>query len=189
MLMLVYQERSVWILILACLAAVILTCGLKNYLIVMVSGTVLCPYLCSSVFHSDPLFSFPLLEPVFNMQTWIQGKFQGIVDQALVDKWKLATALLFAPAFEELVYRGPLYLTRALMHNPLWWLSGTVLAVVFALSHNRSGLALLPLIVLGICSLWLISTTQRLWPSVALHFLHNFFFSSVLVYQSLWIND
>ena len=35
------------------------------------------------------------------------------------------------------------------------------------------------------CSLWLIATTGRFWPSVALHFLHNFFFSSVLVYQSL----
>ena len=189
MLMPVSQERSVWILILACLAAVILTCGLKNYLIVMVTGTVLCPYLCSSVFHSDPLFSFPLLETVFNIQIWVQGKFQGIVDQVLVDNWKLATTLMFAPVFEELMYRGPLFLTRALTQNPLWWLSGSVLAVVFALSHNRSGLALLPLIVLGMCSLWLISTTQRLWPSVALHFLHNFFFSSVLVYQSLWIND
>ncbi len=187
--MLVSQVRSVWLLILACLAAVILACGLKNYLIVMVSGTVLCPYLCSSVFHGDLLFSFPLLEQLFKVQIWVQDKFQGIIDQVLVDKWNLATSLMFAPVFEEFLYRGPLFLTRALAHNPLWWLIGAGLTVVFALSHDRNGLALLPLIVLGICSMWLISTTQRFWPSIALHFLHNFFFSSVLVYQSLWVND
>lgn len=187
--MLVSQERSVWFLILACLATVFLACGLKNYLIVMVSGTVLCPYLCSSVFEGDLFFSFPLLESLFKVQTWAQDKFQGIIEQVMVDKWKLATNLVFAPVLEESMYRGPLFLTRALAHNSLWWLIGAGLTIVFALSHGRNGLALLPLIVLGICSLWLISTTQRFWPSIALHFLHNFFFSSVLAYQSMWVSD
>ena len=181
--------RSIWLRVLACLAVVVLTCGLKNYLVVMVSGTALCRYLCPSFLAIDLFFALPVLEQLFEAQTWAQEKFQGTIAQVLVDKWNLATTLLFAPIFEELLYRGPLFLTRKVVHQSLWWLIGIALTFVFALSHGRNGLALLPLIALGICSLWLISTTRRFWPSVALHFLHNFFFSSVLVYQSLWASE
>jgi membrane protease YdiL (CAAX protease family) len=71
---------------------------------------------------------------------------------------------VFAPVFEELIYRGPLFLTRRLKKSFLWWSMGVGLSVLFALSHGRNGLALMPLIILGICSLWLISTTHRFWP-------------------------
>ena len=175
--------------VLACLAVVILACGLKNYMIAAVSGTSLCPYLCSSVFEVDLVFFAPFLNTFFETQVWLLEKSQGIVDLVLTDKWRLATSLLFAPVFEELIYRGPLFLTLGMLRRSLWWFTGTVLTLVFALSHGRSGLALLPLMILGICSLWLIATSRRFWPSIVLHFLHNFFFSSVLVYQSLWIND
>ena len=183
------QVRTIWLLILACLAVVILTCGLKNYLIVIVSGTALCSYLCPSFFDAEFFFSYPYLEPLLEARSWIQEKFQGVIALVLVDRWNLGTSLLFAPVFEELIYRGPLYLSRGFAHNSLWWVTGAGLTLVFALSHGRSGLALLPLIVLGICSLWLISASRRFWPSIVLHFLYNFFFSSVLVYQSLWVSD
>lgn len=188
-IMLNSELRSIWLRVFACLAIVILACGLKNYLIVIVNGTVLCPYLCSSVFEVKHSTSIPLLEHLFAAQTWVQENFQGIIALFFIDKWKLTTSLVLAPVFEELLYRGPLFLTRKFVHVTLWWLIGIGLSLVFALSHGRNGLALIPLITLGICSLWLISTTQRLWPSIALHFLHNFFFSSVLIYQSLWVSD
>ena len=183
------QVASIWLRILACLAVVVLTCGLKNYLIVIISGTVLCPYLCPSVFEVDFFFSFPLLGQLFQAQIWILEKSQSIIDLILIDRWNIATSLVFAPVFEELMYRGPLFLTRRLANYSMWWLIGLGLSLAFALSHGRTGLVLLPLIILGICSLWLISTTRRFWPSIALHFLHNFFFSSILVYQSLWASD
>ena len=183
------QVRSIWLRILACLAFVLLTCALKNYLIVIISGTALCPYLCPSVFEVDFFFSFPLVGQLFEAQIWILEKSQSIVDLILKDGWKIATTLVFAPVFEELMYRGPLFLSRRLANNSMWWLIGIGLSFAFAFSHGRTGLALFPLIILGVCSLWLISTTRRFWPSIVLHFLHNFFFLSVLVYQSLWVSD
>ena len=142
-----------------------------------------------SVFGVDLFFDYPILGQLFEAQTWILEKLQEVSNLVMIDNWYLATSLLFAPVLEELIYRGPLFLSKGLFPNYLWWLIGIGLTVVFALSHGRNGLALLPLFVLGICSLWLISSTQRFWPSIALHFLHNFFFSSVLVYQSLWFSD
>lgn len=179
--------RLIWLRVLACLALVFLACGLKNYLIYLSSGTALCPYLCSSVFEVK--YSISPLEHLFTAQTWMEKKFQGIIALFFIDKWNLFTSLAFAPVIEELIYRGPLLLTRRLLHNSLWWLLGIGLSGIFALSHGRSGLALMPLFVLGICSQWLIFKTHRFWPSISLHFLHNFFFSSVLIYQSLWISD
>ena len=142
-----------------------------------------------SLFDAELLFSYPFLEQLLEARTWAQEKSQGIIGLVLTDKWSLGTSLVFAPVFEELIFRGPLYLTRGMIHNALWWLIGTGLTIAFALSHGRSGLALLPLILLGMFSLWLIWSTRRFWPSIALHFLHNFFFSSVIVYQSLWVSE
>ncbi len=180
---------SIWLRILACLAVVVIACGVKNYLSVLVSGTALCPYLCPSVFSTEILFSFPLLELMLDAQRWAQERAQAVAGLFFADRWNLATSLLFAPIAEELVFRGPMFLTRGLVHNTAWWLLGIGLAILFALSHGRIGLAVFPLFVFGICSLWLIAKTQRFWPCLALHFLHNFFFSSALVYQSLLGGD
>ena len=155
----------------------------------MVNGTLWCRYLCPSPFSGYALSSLPLLAQFFDAQTRVQEGFQRVINQVLIDEWNLATSLVFAPIVEGLVYRGPLYLTRRTSHKFLWWLTGAALAIVFGLSHERGGLGLLPLLALGFSSLWLIATTGRFWPSVTLHFLQNFFFSSVLVYQSLWISD
>ena len=181
--------RLIWLRVFACLALVILACGLKNYLIYLSYGTALCPYLCSSVFEAKYSISIPPLEHLFTAQGWVEEKFQGVIALLFIDKWNLATSLAFAPVLEELIYRGPLFLTRRLLQNSLWWLLGIGLSGIFALSHARYGLALMPLFVLGISSQWLIFKTQRFWPSITLHFLYNFFFSSALIYQSLWISD
>jgi membrane protease YdiL (CAAX protease family) len=184
-----FSASSIWLRILACLAVVVIACGFKNYLAVLVSGTAVCPYLCPSTFPSEAFFSFPLLESLFEAQRWAREKSQAFVGLLFSDQWNLMTSLLIAPIYEELVFRGPMFLTRGRMHNYWWWLIGTVLTILFALSHGRTGLALLPLLVFGICSLWLITITHRFWPTVALHFLHNFFFSSALIYQSFLIGD
>jgi membrane protease YdiL (CAAX protease family) len=180
---------SVWGRILACLAIVVIACGLKNYLAVIVIGTWLCPYLCPSVLPTELYFSFPVLETFFEAQRWVQEESQALIDRLVGDQWRLASNLLIAPVYEELVFRGPMFLTRRRAGNIWWWVAGIALSVVFALSHGRTGLALLPLVVLGICGVWLIATTGRFWPTLALHSLHNFFFSSALAYQSLLVGD
>ena len=183
------SSGAIWRRVLACLGIVVIACGLKNYLAVIVNDTPLCGYLCPSVFPTELFFFFPSLETLFEAQRWTQEKFQGLVDVLFVDQWNMATSLVFAPIYEELVFRGPMFLARGHIHSYLWWLIGTGLSVAFALSHGRNGLALLPLFVLGVCSLGLIATTNRFWPSIALHFLHNLFFSSVLIYQSQFASD
>lgn len=170
-------------------AVVVLVCGLKNYLSYLVSGTALCPYLCPSWLGWDVMEELPVLGGLFTVQTEALAGIQGFVDQVWSDDWKLTTRLLVAPLLEETLYRGPLFLLRRWGHTPLWWIFGLLLSFVFALSHGRSGLAILPLVALGMGSLWLIMTTQRFWPSIVLHLLHNFFFTSAILYQSLWIGD
>ena len=180
---------SIWLRILVSFAIVVLACGFKNYLAVIISGTDLCPYLCPSVFSTELFFAFPVLERLFAVTQWANEQFQRLADMVVVDPWNLTTSLLFAPIYEEVIYRGPMYLTKKQSHSIVWWLVGFALSVVFVLSHGRNGLALIPLFVLSICSLYLIAATSRFWPSMALHFLHNFFFSSALVYQSLFFGD
>ena len=180
---------EVWLLVLSSLAVVLLSCALKNYLSYLVSGTALCPYLCPSVFGRDVFDIAPGLDQWFEFQAWLQTGLQQLADEINRDPYRLASAWIVAPVLEECVYRGPLYVLRRHAGTPWWWLLGIVLVVLFALSHARTGLALLPLLVLGVCSLALIATTGRFWPSIALHFLQNFFFASVGLFQSLWIAD
>ena len=180
-------SAQVWILI--TFAVVVLSCGLKNYLSYLVNGTALCPYLCPSWFARDDLGTILVLGQLFEAQAGIQTVLQGWANQVWSDSWNLTTFLLIAPLVEEVIYRGPLYLGRRWNNTSLWWFCGTLFSIVFALSHGRSGLALLPLFVLGMGSLWLIAATQRFWPSIVLHVLHNFFFTSAIIYQSLWVGD
>jgi len=41
----------------------------------------------------------------------------------------------------------------------------------------------------GVATAWLIARTGKFWPSIALHFLYNFFLLSVTVFQSLYWVD
>jgi membrane protease YdiL (CAAX protease family) len=179
----------VWLRVFACLGVVVVACGVKQFLTVLVSDTHWCSYLCPSLFPSDLFFSYPGLEYLFESQRWAQERTQGLADRLFADPWNLSTSILIAPVYEEVVFRGPMFIARGRIPPILWWSLGTAAAVLFALSHGRSGLALLPLTVLGICGLWLIATTGRFWPAVALHSLHNFFFTSALIYHSLFASD
>ena len=80
-------------------------------------------------------------------------------------------------------------LTRAYSRSWLWWSAALVLAGLFALSHGRMGLSMLPLFVLGTCAAWLVMKTQRLWPSISLHVLFNFYFASTRLCQSFFWGD
>ena len=175
--------------ILIAFALVVLSCGLKNYLSYAVSATPLCPYLCPSWLGWYTPNEIPVLGIFFAAQAEAQAILQSLADRVWQDSWNLTTLLVTAPLLEEAIYRGPLFLGRRWIHTPQWWIVGAALSILFALSHGRTGLALMPLVVLGICSLWLIATTRRFWPSVILHVLHNFFFTSVILYQSLWASD
>lgn len=175
--------------ILVGLAVVLLVCAVKNYLAVLLTGTRWCAYLCPSAFEWAFYPGIWPLEHWFALQRWLLGSAQRLGEHWFSDPWALTTRLVAAPILEEVLYRGPLYLARRYSRSRLWWLAGGLLVLLFAFGHGRSGVALLPLLTLGVYNLWLVAATRRLWPAIALHFLYNFFFTSVLLYGALWASD
>ena len=171
-----------------CLAVVLMSCALKNYVFYFLSGTVYCQYLCPSSFGRE-VFSQP--EPInqfYRLQAAIIGASQYVLNfLSISDKHQFFSGIVAIPLIEEVIYRGPLYLTRKYSTSPLWWIASILLVILFTLSHGRSGLALVPIFVLGLSSCWLIMITRKFWPSLSLHFLYNFYFLSITLYQiTLW---
>ena len=174
--------------VLSCLAVVLLSCALKNYLIFLLNGTIYCEYLCSSSFGRDVFVQPALINKFYQLQFALVEATQHYFNTFLInDGLNFFSGVIAVPLIEESIYRGPLYLSRNHSDSPLWWLAAVALVTVFVLSHNRSGLALLPVIALGFCSCWLIMVTKKFWPSLTLHFLYNFYFFSITLYQvMLW---
>lgn len=171
------------------LSIVLLFCATKNYLAFLLIGSVWCEYLCPSAFGWPFIEDIPGLKQLFMAQKALSRLPQTAVDQYIADQYNLVTYLITAPIVEEIIYRGPMYLTRNRSDGLIWWLTGLMLVCVFSLSHGRSGIALLPLIALGVCNLWLVARTKYFWPAISLHFLYNFFFVSVILFQSPWVAD
>lgn len=166
-----------------------LICAFKNYLILIIIDTKWCPYLCPSVFEWHLLVDLPIFEQLFQMQEWLHATSRDLTGHIFTDQWGIFSTLIVTPIVEEAIYRGPMYLTRRSSKGFWWWFTGLTLVVVFALSHGRSGIALVPVLALGSYNLWLVAVTQRFWPAVSLHFLYNFIFLSLVIYQSVWASD
>jgi len=180
-----YREANY---ILLCLAGVLLSCALKNYLIYFLSGTEYCQYLCPSSFGRE-VFSQPeIINQFYRLQSAIISASQYVLSiQPVNDKHQFLSGVAAIPLIEEVIYRGPLYLTRKHSTSAMWWLASIILVVLFTLSHDRNGLALIPLFALGLSSCWLIMITRKFWPSLSLHVLYNFYFLSISFYQiTLW---
>lgn len=90
----------------------------------------------------------------------------GRVDGS-VDRWLLAlSAVVLAPVFEELVYRG--LLLRALQRRIGSWAAAVVSAAVFAVVHLMA-LQLPGLFVFGLLAAGLALWSGRLGPALAMH--------------------
>jgi len=171
------------------LAVTLLVCALKNYIVHLINGTYWCQYLCPSVFGWETITAIPLLEYLFQSQEWLLSSSQALLDRIITDERRLFGLLIAAPVIEEVIYRGPMYLSKKFSNRPVWWIFGAALAVLFSLSHEQYGIALLPLMVMGLYNLWLVSATRRLWPAILLHSLFNFVISSYSIYPSIWFGD
>jgi len=171
------------------LSIILLICALKNYIVFLFNGNEWCEFLCPSVFGWENFTTIPILEQFFQVQEWLLSTSQELADQIILDERKLFGLLIAAPVIEEMIYRGPMYLSKGYSHQTIWWLLGVAWTVVFVLSHEINGIAILPLLALGLYNLWLVSVTQRLWPAIVLHFLYNFIISSYSIYPSIWYGD
>ena len=178
-----------WMYILVCFALAALVCAAKNYISVSLMDTPVCAVLCPSLFGDRAFSLIPSLNWLFSLQINTEAQLQTLFNSLLNDRFLLLTGLLVAPILEEGIYRGPLYIFRQWSDHGHWWTAALVLTILFALSHSVAALSLLPLITLGILSVWLIARTRRFWPSVVLHFLYNFFMLSVTVLQSFYWVD
>ncbi len=176
--------------ILVCLALVLLSCALKNYLIYFVNGTVFCQYLCPSAFGREVIDQSVVISQFYQIQSAIVETSQYYLNTLFInDRLNFLSGVIAIPLIEEVIYRGPLYLSRNYSGSLLWWLGGIALVILFTLSHDKNGLALLPVFILGLSSCWLIMTTKKFWPSLTLHFLYNLYFFPITLYQIMMFGE
>lgn len=181
------EPFRLWVCIFLCFSLTVLTCSLTHYLICVVHNRDSCSYLCPSYLSKDAIVFPYLLERWFALQSWLLLVDQNLLGIAGSHKNLIFSNLIMAPLVEELMYRGPLFLLKKWIGFHTWWIMAGFLCVIFVLSHRITGLPILPLIVLGLASSWLVLKTERLWPSIALHFWFNFQAISLPFYQSfLW---
>ena len=180
---------DIWKYILLCFATIILFCSVKNYLVCLLYNTPSCDYLCPSFFGRNVFITPVFLQKVFDFQSSFLQTGQNTLGISGYGRNLLFSSLILAPLIEELMYRGPLFLLRKHLGVFVWWLLAFFLSVLFALSHGIYGVSLLPLVVLGLASSWLIMRTKSFWPCLTLHFLYNFHVVSYPFYQALFWGD
>jgi ABC-2 type transport system permease protein len=91
--------------------------------------------------------------------------------------WLLASAVLLAPLFEEIIFRGFLY--RSLRQTWPRWLAAMASAAAFALCHPPVAVA--PIFLLGVAAALLVEWSGSLVPSMLLHATYN-----AVVLSSVW---
>lgn len=181
------EPYRLWVCIFLCFSLTVLTCSLMHYLVCSLYKYDCCRYLCPSYLTKGSIVFPYLLEKWFTLQSWLLAVGQNLLGIPGSHKNLIFANLIMAPLIEELMYRGPLFLLKKRIGFHVWWLLANFLCVIFVLSHRMAGLSVLPIIVLGLTSSWLIMKTERFWPSITLHFLYNFQAVSLPFYQSfLW---
>jgi uncharacterized protein len=83
----------------------------------------------------------------------------------------LLGSVLFAPVFEELIFRGLLYGT--LRTRLAWPLAGVASALVFALAHGYGAAGFLSVFLSGLLWAWVYERTGSLLPCMAAHVVNN----------------
>jgi len=83
----------------------------------------------------------------------------------------LLGSIVFAPIFEELIFRGLLYGT--LRTRLAWPLAAIGSALVFALAHGYGAAGFLSVFVSGVLWAWVYERTGSLLPSMAAHTINN----------------
>lgn len=79
-------------------------------------------------------------------------------------------AVIIAPLFEEIFFRG--FLFRALASSWGWLPGAAVSAAVFGIAHAQPDV-FIPLFTLGLVLAWVYKRTGSLWTSISLHALFN----------------
>ncbi len=82
----------------------------------------------------------------------------------------ILVAVVMAPVFEEIVFRG--FLFRGFANSWGWWWGALVSSTIFGLAHLHLDV-FVPLAGLGFALAWIYRRTGSLWPCIVLHALFN----------------
>lgn len=99
------------------------------------------------------------------------------------------TALIIAPVFEELFFRG--FLFKKLVRKNNFLIGLFVSSVLFSIIHWETPLNLIPAFIMGLISAVIFYKTGNIFYSILLHFLYNFsnhiYYYNAQLY-SVWLN-
>jgi membrane protease YdiL (CAAX protease family) len=111
-------------------------------------------------------------EPLDLSSHWTEWFDEDLIwGGAAVVTVSLVEYVLFAPLFEELVFRGLLFAT--LRRRFGFGLSATLSAAIFALAHGYGLLGFASVIFSGLLWAWVYEKTGSLLPGMAAHALNN----------------
>jgi len=111
-------------------------------------------------------------EPLDLSSHWTEWFDEDLIwGGAAVVAVSLVEYVLFAPLFEELVFRGLLFAT--LRRRFGFWLSATLSAAIFALAHGYGLLGFASVIFSGLLWAWVYEKTGSLLPGMVAHALNN----------------
>jgi CAAX protease family protein len=83
----------------------------------------------------------------------------------------LVSSIIFAPVFEELIFRGLLYGT--LRTRLAWPVAAASSALVFALAHGYGAAGFVSVFLSGVLWAWVYERTGSLLPPIAAHVANN----------------
>lgn len=77
--------------------------------------------------------------------------------------------ILYLPAVEELLFRGPLLILRKATNAFWWYIPAIIFWLGYSFTQIRGPFDLFIMLVAGAALTFLVKLTGRLWPSVLLH--------------------
>ena len=128
----------------------------------------------SAFFWTIPVAIFAVYAVSFFHELVVHPEQQAIVDQFPRTASGLALffvlAVLMAPVFEEMFFRG--FLFRGLATSWGWQWGAVVSAAIFGLAHLQLDV-FVPLFALGYALAWVYHRTGSVWTSITLHGVFN----------------
>lgn len=85
---------------------------------------------------------------------------------------EIVVASIFAPLFEEIIFRG--FLFSALRNRMAPWIAALLSSLLFASLHNYSYIGLVDILAFGMIMCWIYQKTGTLWPGILFHAIMNF---------------
>jgi len=146
---------------------ILTTVGLKSYVSIL-------PILALVLFLNILIFKFLNLKPQPLAPVTFMLKQKSIINLIIL----FFEAVLLAPIFEELFFRGILY--GFLRKRFSFGFSSLISGVIFSFLHGNA-FAFLPIVILGITLAYVYERTKNVLFPISLHLIHNLLISIIVL--------